>query len=111
MSEQFLIFQKVYDLIVALYPVINRIPKSHRMVLGKSLEEGGLILLSQVVKANKAEGYVRKTLQTDVCDRIDNLRILIRLTKDLHFLSIKQYTNLCEKLNEIGKMAYCWSKS
>ena len=110
MPEQFLIFQKIYDLVVSLYPIINHIPKSHRMVLGKFLEENCLTLLNQVTKANKTNGSVRESLQKEVSDSLDNLRILIRLTKDLRFLSIKQYTDVCEKLNEIGKMVYCWSK-
>lgn len=110
MAEQFLIFQKIYDLIISLYPIINHIPKSHRMVLGKNLEETSILLLTQVLKANKAVGYPRKVLQGQISEEVDSLRILVRLAKDLHFLSIKQYTDLCEKINEIGKMVYCWSK-
>jgi hypothetical protein len=80
------------------------------MVLGKHLEDSCLVLLLLVIKANKTREENRKTLQKEISDRLDSLRILVRLTKDLKFLSINQYALLAEKLNEIGKMAYCWSK-
>ena len=43
-------------------------------------------------------------------DELDKLRIPIRLTKDLHFMSITQYQHAAEKINEIGKILYGWMK-
>ena len=58
MGEKFILFQKTYDFLLWLYPIINRIPKSHRLVLGRHLEELAISLLIFVVKANKAKGRV-----------------------------------------------------
>jgi len=41
---------------------------------------------------------------------LDKLRILIRLSKDLHFISIRQYEFVANKVNEIGKMLGGWMK-
>lgn len=110
MTEQLLIYQKFYDFILAFYPIINHIPKSHRLVMGKHLEELCIILLMLIIKANKERGNNRVSLQTKISDNLDILRILVRLSKDLKFMSIKQYALHIEKLNEIGKMVYCWMK-
>ena len=110
-SDNLIIFQKTYDFVLYIYPVINRIPKSHRMVLGKHLEDSCLLVLLLVIKANKTREENRKILQMEISDKLDSIRILVRLAKDLKFLSINQYTLLSEKLNEIGKMTYCWSKT
>lgn len=110
MTEQLILFQKLYDLVIALYPIINHIPKCHRMVLGRHIEESCIILLLLVTKANKSRDTTRKELQGEISDDLDSLRILVRLGKDLRYLSIKQYASLAERLNEIGKMVYCWSK-
>ncbi len=110
MTEQLILFQKLYDLVIDMYPIINHIPKSHRMVLGRHLEDNCLTLLLLVIKANKARDAARRELQDKISDDLDSLRIMVRLGKDLRFISIKQYIMLAEKLNEIGKMAYCWSK-
>lgn len=110
MCEKLLIFQKTYDFLLWLYPIINRIPKSHRLVLGRHLEELAISLLVFVVKANKARGQNRKAFQLQISDELDCLRILVRLTKDLRFMSVKQYTTGAEKINEIGRMLSAWMK-
>ena len=109
--EKLVIFQKIYDFLLWLYPLINRIPKSHRLVLGKHLEELGLSLLLLSIQANKIRGESKKPMQLQISDELDELRILIRLTKDLHFMSIAQYQHAAEKINETGKILYGWMKS
>jgi len=110
MTDRLLIYQKTYDLLLLLYPIINRIPKSHRQVLGKYLEEFCLLILILIIKANKAKNFKRRELQEQISDELDCLRILVRLTKDLRFMSIKQYTQVAEKINEIGRMLTGWMK-
>jgi hypothetical protein len=86
-------------------------PKSHRPVLGRQIEEHCIFLLMLVVKANKKRGKERKNLQQNISDYLDCLRILVRMSKDLRFISIKQYSLAAEKLNEIGKMLNGWMKA
>ena len=110
-TEKLIIFQKIYDFLLWLYPLINRIPKSHRLVLGKHLEELGLSILLLIIEANKIRDNPRKTIQVKISDKLDELRILIRLTKDLRYMSIDQYSHAAEKINEIGKLLYGWTNS
>lgn len=109
-ENKLILFQKVYDFLVYFYPIINRIPKSHRLVLGKTLEEICIELLLLIVEANKTNGEERRCLQKNISDKVDALRILIRLSKDLKFISIKQYVFTAEKVNEMGKMLNGWMK-
>lgn len=106
--EKLIIFQKIYDFLLWLYPLINRIPKSHRLILGRSIEEEGIKILLLSIEANKLRDNSRKIVQQQISDELDKLRILIRLTKDLHFMSIAQYEHAAEKINEIGKILYGW---
>jgi hypothetical protein len=106
--EKFVLHQKTYDFIVWLYPLINRLPKNHRSILGKHLEELALSLLLSLMKANKAYGEERKIFQAESSDTLDYLRIMIRLSKDTRLISVKQYLTAVEKLNELGKMLTGW---
>ncbi len=109
--EKLVLFQKSYDFLLWLYPLINRLPKHHRTVLGRQIEELGISILLHVLSANIARGAKRKTLQLLISEELDKLRILIRLTKDLRFMSIKQYTYAAEKVNEMGKMLSGWMRA
>jgi len=106
--EKLILFQKSYDFLLWLYPLINRLPKHHRAVLGRQIEELGLSILLHILSANIARGIKRKAIQLLISEELDKLRILIRLTKDLRFISIKQYTYAAEKVNEIGKILSGW---
>lgn len=106
--EKFVLHQKTYDFIVWLYPLINRLPKNHRLILGKHLEELSLSFLLSLMKANKATGIDRKKFQEEASAILDYLRIMIRLSKDTRLISVKQYITSVEKLNEIGRMLTGW---
>lgn len=111
MEDKLILFQKIYDLTLWLFPLVNRIPKFHKVVLGRQLEELALSLLLRVLSANRARGAKRKRLQLTLSDELDKLRILLRLTKDLRFMSIKQYSYSARMMNEIGKILYGWTRS
>ncbi|MBI2325850.1 diversity-generating retroelement protein Avd [Candidatus Collierbacteria bacterium] len=109
--EKFILHQKTYDFILYLYPIINRLPKNHRLILGRKLEELALDLLMSLMKANKAREEKRKRLQLETSDTLDYLRIVLRLAKDTRLISVKQYAHSAEKLNEIGRMLSSWMGS
>lgn len=110
MATQLIIYQRMYELTLWLYPMVNRIPKSHRSILGKQIEECAIDMVLNVLKANKAQGKERLRLQHLLSYELDTLRIMVRLCKDLKFISIKQYTYASEKMNEIGRMLNSWMK-
>ena len=110
-NQKLLIYQKSYALALILYPYINRIPQSHRQVLGKHLEQSAINLLVLTIKANKEKTNARLRRQLELSDELDVLRILIRLTKDLKFISVRQYTYVSEKINAIGRMLKGWMKT
>lgn len=110
MENKLILFQKLYDLVLWLYPLVNRFPKHQRSVLGRQIEELAIAMLLTIVSANKAKGTKRQRLQQTLSDELDSLRILIRLAKDLRFMSVKQYAYCAEKLNEVGKILSGWSK-
>ncbi len=107
--EKLVLFQKAYDFLLWLYFLVQHLPKRHKPVLGKYLEESAISLLLLIIHANKASDRRRHRIQKEISDELDLLRILIRLTKDLRFMSVKQYAFSAEKLNEMGKILYGWS--
>ena len=108
MLQDLVIFQKVYDLILWLYPTVNKFPKSQRFVLGQQIENTVLEILKGIIQANQESNRLPYFKQISV--DLDKLRILIRLSKDLKFISIRQYQFGAEKINEIGKILGGWMK-
>jgi len=108
MFQNLAIFEKTYELILWIYPTVNKFPKSQRFVLGQQIENTVLEILKGIIEANQERNKVPYLKQISV--NLDKLRILIRLSKDLKFISIRQYQFAAEKINEIGKMLGGWIK-
>ncbi|PIQ91871.1 MAG: four helix bundle protein [Candidatus Nealsonbacteria bacterium CG_4_10_14_0_2_um_filter_39_15] len=109
MFQNLAIFEKTYELILWLYPTVNKFPKSQRFVLGQHIENTVLEILEGIIEANQERNklpYLKK-----ISVELDKLRILIRLSKDLKFISVRQYSFVAEKINNIGKMLGGWLKS
>ena len=109
MLQNLVIFQKVYDLILWMYPLINKFPKKQRFVLGQQLENTLLEILKNIIQANQERERLETLKQASI--DLDKFRILYRLAKDLKFMSIKQYQFGAEKINEVGKILGGWLKS
>ena len=109
MLQDLIIFQKTYDLILWMYPLINKFPKKQRFVLGQQLENTLLNVLEGIIKANQEGNRIETFKQISV--DLDKFRILFRLAKDLRFMTIKQYQFGAEKINEVGKILGGWTRS
>lgn len=98
----------MYQLILWLYGTVNKFPKSQRFVLGQHIENTALTILKQIIEANKEKEKVH--ILQSISTKLDLLRTLIRLAKDLKFISIDQYMFVATEMNEVGKMLGGWIK-
>ena len=103
------IYQRHYDLILYMYPIIRRMPKSERHVLGQQIRHSLLDISKMIVEANKSRSKLPTLYRIDV--ELEKLRLLVRLAKDLEFISVRRYGIIAERINEIGRMLGGWIKS
>ncbi len=103
------IIRKTEDMIAYGYICIKYFPKSERFVLGADIRSSMLDLLGLMVGSSKK--YYKKTALQNVDVELEKLRGLIRIAKDLGFLSFKRYENWSRYLVEIGNMLGGWLKS
>lgn len=105
-----ILFQKTYDLILEVHPVIvNKFPKNQRFVLGQKIENTLIAILEIAITINLSKPTVNYFRRLDI--EIQKLKIFIRLAKDLKFINIKKYEYLEKKVLEIGKITGGWKKT
>jgi len=105
-----ILFQKTYDLILEVHPVIvNKFPKNQRFVLGQKIENTLIAILELAITINLSKPTVNYFRRLDI--EIQKLKIFIRLAKDLKFINIKKYEYLEKKVIEIGKITGGWKKT
>ena len=100
---------RIYDLLLWIVPVLEKFPRTQRFLLGDRIETHLLQIMELLIKAaytkNKRDLLISANLKLEI------LRYLIRLAKDLRYLSIKKYEFISKALNEIGKEIGGWLKS
>lgn len=105
------IFHKIYDLYKLLHSYHNLIPKSARYNLWYKCESTALALLEALIETGHRKGEERLQLLFTISNKLDLLKVLIRLAKDTHTIDNKQYLEVQTIIQEIGKMVGGWIKS
>jgi len=99
---------KTYDLTLWLLSHVAKFDRQHRFTLGNRMEEGVLEILELLVEAS----YTRekRALLRRANLRLERLRYLVRLAKDLRQLSLKQYEFAARAMQEIGAEIGGWER-
>jgi len=108
MKDDFLIFQKAYDFITVIFPIITKMPKDHRFILGQQMEDKTLQIADMIILVNKLDTNMRKKYFSKFSDMFDILMIRVRLSRDLKLITERQYMRIMEKENELIKLIYNW---
>ena len=109
--EQTPIFQKSYDFYKHLYENLRTISKRERFTWGERCEKYALDILLLAMRASTKPKFEKRAYVVELSDRIDSLKVLLRLGDDLRILDHKKYIARSGELIEIGKMAGGWMKS
>jgi len=103
------IIQKTYDLIKWYVPILNNVPKDHKLILGQRIINNLYDLLESLVKARYMKGNKSQYLQ-DLNLKIDIIRYQTRLLFDFSLISQKRYEYVNKQINSIGIELGGWIK-
>lgn len=102
------VVEKHYKLILWMLPKMAKFPKDQRFLLADRIERILLDILEMLIEAvyskHKREILIKVNLKLDV------LRFLMRITKDMKYISLQGYDFFCRTILEIGKMVGGWLK-
>lgn len=108
MSKEVDAITKLYDFILWLIPKLEKFPRSQKFLLADRIETLLLDILELLVGAAYSKNKI--PLLRDVNLKLEKLRYLVRLSKDLKLLNIKSYEFSSRALDEIGKTIGGWIK-
>jgi hypothetical protein len=100
------IIQRTYDLIKWFVPVVNKLPRDFKFVLGDRIQNTLYGLLDGLIRAR----YRREKLEMleSLNAELDVLRYQTRLCRDFDLVSVKRYEYASGLMNEIGENQGGW---
>ncbi|TSC61906.1 MAG: hypothetical protein Greene041614_829 [Parcubacteria group bacterium Greene0416_14] len=105
------IFKKTYDFMREFYVFELDFPKKDRYTLGQRCEFYIIDVLEGVMIAAQTEKNKKLQILEGVSNKLDLLKVFIRLSADLKILSDKRYIVCQNHLQEIGRMLGGWMRS
>lgn len=105
------IFKKSYDLYKTFYSYRSDISKQDRHTIWVRCENGILDVLEGILLASQSAKTEKLTILQTASVKLNILRVLIRLTKDVKAIDNRKYLTLETNIDEIGRMLGGWIRS
>lgn len=103
------VYHDCYNLTLMLFRYTKEFPREYKYTLGQDIKHDSIELVRSIYRANKAESkteYLEKFL-----DDLELLRFEVRLSVDLHLLTVKHQAQIAELMDRIGKQITGWRNS
>ncbi|MCL6591480.1 MAG: diversity-generating retroelement protein Avd [Firmicutes bacterium] len=100
------IIQKTYDLIIWYIPILNRLPRDHKFLLGDRIGGNLYTLLEELILARYSSDKLARLEQLN--GKLDVLRYQTRLLLDFKLVSMERFEFAAAAINAIGKDLGGW---
>ena len=103
------VYKATYDLLLGIFLFTKNFSKEYKYTVGESLKKETIDLLTLIFRANvKRDKY--EVLQ-EARERIEVIRLFIRLMKDMQQISIQNFVQINDKVEMVSKQLTEWQKS
>ena len=103
------VVEKHYQLILWILPKIANFPKDQRFLLADRVERILLDILELLIEATYSREKRHLLIRVNL--KLDCLRFMMRIAKDMKYVSLQGYDFFCQHTIEIGKMVGGWMKA
>ncbi len=110
MSDEMVIFTRVFDLLAWLVPKSEAFPRSHRHSVTPRLLNTALDVQDRLCDAQARRGALRLDALREADAALARLRIYLRLAHHLRWLSDGQYEHVSHRVAEVGRLLGGWIK-
>ena len=103
------VYKSTYDLLLGIFEFTKSFSKEYKYTVGESLKKETIDLLILIYRVNTKQD--KSAVLLEAKERIEVIRLLIRLMKDLHQISIKNFVAINTIVEEVSKQLTGWYKS
>jgi len=109
MAEELPIIQKTYDFIKWYVPILDRLPRNHKFLLGDRIISGLYNFLESLIRIRYNRHNRVERLEA-LNSELDVLRHQTRLLRDFELLKLERYEQASQHLTIIGTDLGAWLK-
>jgi len=103
------VYKASYDLLLEIFQFTKEFSREFKYTVGESLKKETLDLITLIYRANSAKEKA-ETIRL-AREKIEVIRLFIRLMKDLRQISLKKFVQINKKVESVSKQLTGWRKS
>lgn len=103
------VYKASYDLLLEIFLFARNFTKEYKYTVGESLKKETIELITLIYRANSRTDK-EATIQ-EAREKIEVIRLFIRLMKDLRQISVKRFVQVNLKVENVSKQLSGWQKS
>jgi len=103
------LYKVTYDLLKLTTNIIKHFPRDFKYSLGDKLRNEIVELVVKIYKANSSK--IKEPHLEEILERIQAIKLLVRLSKDLHLINVKKFSETSELIESISRQTNGWKKS
>ncbi len=102
-------YKASYDLVLEIFKQVKEFNKEYKYTIGENIKKESIKLLMLIYKANSTRDKGKIILRAR--EKLEVIRMLVRITKDLHQINTKKLVLLNKKIEKVSKQLTGWQKS
>ena len=102
------VYKATYDLLLGIFRFTKDFGKEYKYTVGESLKKETIELLTLIYRANVKRD--KQEVLQEARERIEVIRLFIRLMKDMQQISVKQFVQINEVVENVSKQLSGWQK-
>jgi hypothetical protein len=101
------VYKTSYDMLLELFQVANNFSRDYKFTIGEQIKKETMEMMLCIYRANKSfEG--RKSRIGEAREKVETIRVSLRILKDLKQLNLKKFISLNEKIESVSKQLSLW---
>lgn len=106
LTEHLPVYRDVYKLILLVFQYTKPFPREYKYTLGQDMKRDAITLVRSIYRANRSAD--KKVWLEEFLDNYEILKLEIRLSVDLHLLTVRHLAEMSVIMDSIGKQVTAW---
>jgi hypothetical protein len=100
------VYKASYNLLLYAFQLIKNMRKDYKYTAGEKIREETMELVMNIYRANKIKEKKEKIEEAQ--ENIQRIRLLFRLLYDLEQISLKHFTEVNKKIEDVSRQLTGW---
>ena len=103
------VYKASYDLFLEIFRFVKDFEREYKYTIGESLKKETLDLVILIYRINGREE--KGPVLSRSREKVETVRLIVRLTKDLHQVNTRKFILLNKRLENVSKQLTGWERS